>query len=390
MLPIQRRYIALFAGEGWTPLVERQGDDVFASLWQGNDLRLWTLVNRAEKPYAGKLLTVSHTRGTIYFDLIKGTEAQVEIKGEIACLNGSIDARGIGGFIAIPEKAITRDFDQFLQKQAEIFSRRDGDTDYPQGKEFVTAITRTSKYDRSNIPQGMTAIDAARVKLEVDLSDDGSPSGFYWKTPTERDVKLSAYAIDLTPVTNKQFAQFLKNSGYKPRHEKNFLKHWVNGKVPAGKEDHPVVYVDLEDARAYAKWAGKRLPTEDEWQYVAQGPKRLKYPWGNKMKSNACNNGQTNGTTSVYAFPDGRSPFGCYDMCGNTWEWTDSERSNEGRTRFCYVRGGSFYNIEGSHWYADGGALPCGLTTKFLLVWPGLDRCSTIGFRCVVDLAPIK
>ncbi|MHC4682655.1 MAG: family 16 glycoside hydrolase, partial [Planctomycetota bacterium] len=126
--------------------------------------------------------------------------------------------------------------------------------------------------------------------------------------------------------------------------------------------------------------------TEEEWQHAAQGPKRLKYPWGRKMKSNVCNNGKSKGTMSVYAFPEGRSPFGCYDMCGNTWEWTESERSNEGRSRFCYIRGGSFYKARGSGWYADNGPQPCARAAKFLLVWPGLDRCSTIGFRCVVDL----
>ena len=74
-------------------------------------------------------------------------------------------------------------------------------------------------------------------------------------------------------------------------------------------------------------------------------------------------------------------------MSGNTWEWTESERSNEGRSRFCYIRGGSFYTVEGSGWYLDNGPQPCDRAAKFLLVWPGLDRCSTIGFRCVVDLS---
>ena len=86
------------------------------------------------------------------------------------------------------------------------------------------------------------------------------------------------------------------------------------------------------------------------------------------------------------AFPQGRSPFGCYDMCGNVWQWTESQRS-DGRTRFCIIRGGSFYRARGSDWYMDGGPQPCAFAAKFLLTWPGLDRCATIGFRSVVDLS---
>src|SRR5690606_10541177 len=66
---------------------------------------------------------------------------------------------------------------------------------------------------------------------------------------------------------------------YKPRDTSNYLKHWTGGKIPKGQEDFPVVYVSYEDARAYAKWAGKRLPTEVEWQYAAQTPAGNEWPW---------------------------------------------------------------------------------------------------------------
>jgi formylglycine-generating enzyme required for sulfatase activity len=198
----------------------------------------------------------------------------------------------------------------------------------------------------------------------------------------ERTVTLEPYAIDLTPVTNAEFHRFNQASGYRPKHPENFLKHWADGKPVSGEEDHPVVYVDLDDARAYAKWAGKRLPTEEEWQFAAQGPEGRLYPWGDTMEPDRCPPTGA-GTLPVTAFPRGRSSFGCYAMCGAVWEWTESERS-DGRTRFCILKGGSSYQAEGSDWYADGGARPARFAAKFLLMWPGTDRCATIGFRCAI------
>ena len=164
-----------------------------------------------------------------------------------------------------------------------------------------------------------------------------------------KSVHLAAYAIDVTEVTNREFALFLEESGYRPRHPENFLKHWAGTVPPESQKETPVVYISLEDARAYAAWAGKRLPTEEQWQHTLEM---------------------------------GKAGYNCRRV----WNWTESERS-DGRTRFCILKGGADYQALGSDWYADGGQRSPEFSAKFLLMWPGLDRCATIGFRCAMDLA---
>ena len=83
-------------------------------------------------------------------------------------------------------------------------------------------------------------------------------------------------------MTNARFKEFLDATGYHPRDSGNFLRDWKDGTYPSGWGNKPVTWVSLEDARAYAHWAGKRLPHEWEWQYAAQGTDRRLYPWGNE------------------------------------------------------------------------------------------------------------
>jgi formylglycine-generating enzyme required for sulfatase activity len=312
-------------------------------------------------------------------------------------LEGNLRPRGVGAFVSGDEDALGDDFEEFLAGQAALERAADWDPNTPGLRETLRPVQRTKPCTRDEIPQGMVVVPATEFRMttryrnrecgfyEVDGRTAAHPShGLHKMVSFERDVQLRPYAIDATPVTNEQFTEFLQQSGYRPLDERNFLKHWKGRRVPPGLKDHPVVYVDLADARAYAQWAGKRLPSEQEWQYAAQGRDGRTYPWGDRWQEGLCNKGPS-GTSSVTAFPEGRSPFGCYDMCGNTWEWTESQRS-DGRTRFCIVKGGSYFQAEGSRWYADGGPQPCDFAAKFLLLWPGLDRCATIGFRCVVDL----
>ncbi len=399
MLPIQRRYVRLLCGERWTPLVPTLHADVFASLWEGDGVRLWTLVNRSERAVESAVLAIEARHGENYFDLVQGGELRgAFVNGQIQ-LAGELPPRGIGAFVAGKPAALGKYFAKFLAGQSKVNRRADFDKTSPSRHTTLAAVRPTKRFSRDSLPFGMVALTPPAeltMKVEFRVRECGfydsqteealTFPGLHRPLVLERQVKLAPYAIDLTPVTNAQFAAFLKASGYRPKHTERFLKHWRHGAPPPGRDEHPVVYVSLDDARAYAAWAGKRLPTEEEWQFTAAGPEQRRFPWGDTMRAGVCNDGSTGGTTPVTTFPNGRSPLGCFDMCGNVWHWTESERS-DGRTRFCILKGGSFYRARGSDWYADGGPQPCQFAAKFLLTWPGLDRCATIGFRCVEDLA---
>jgi formylglycine-generating enzyme required for sulfatase activity len=328
-----------------------------------------------------------------YFDLLVGREIHPSTGGESVALSGAIPPRGIGCFLSGTTGSLGNGFARFLKSQAQLAARLELTATAPAVTTELVPVRPTLPYSRQ--PSGMVELPAATLELNIEMRirecgfyDSAPPSGDAYNFQTRRfrrAISFPRFAMDETPVTNAQFAEFLKASRYRPVHGEHFLKHWMGGRPPVGLEDHPVVYVGLEDARAYASWAGKRLPAEEEWQYAAQSADGRIYPWGEQMEPGRCNAGETGGTTPVKAFSRGRSPFGCYDMCGNVWQWTESERS-DGRTRFCIIRGGSFYSAKGSGWYMDGGPRPANFAAKFLLTWPGLDRCSTIGFRCAADL----
>ncbi len=204
--------------------------------------------------------------------------------------------------------------------------------------------------------------------------------GFILFDEGPRLIEMSGYYIDPYEVTNAAFKQFIDATAYQPAIPHNFLRHWQNG-YPQELANHPVVWVSLDDARAYASWAGKRLTTDIEWQRAAQGTDGRAWPWGSQFDPALCNSDSEH-TTPVDAYPGNISPAGVRDMVGNVWEWIDVV-SSEGWHNWCFIRGGSYYNARGSMWYTEGGAQPVHHHHKFLLMNPSLDRCGTIGFRCV-------
>jgi serine/threonine-protein kinase len=153
------------------------------------------------------------------------------------------------------------------------------------------------------------------------------PAGEFLMGPKRRRVHLDAFYVDRVPVTNLAFKRFLDATGYRPSDADagRFLAHWRGGRLEPALEQHPVVFVSWVDARAYATWAGRRLPSEAEWEKAARGTDGRRYPWGRSEPgpSRANYDKAHGGTTAVGAFPDGASPYGALDLAGNVWEWCE-------------------------------------------------------------------
>jgi len=363
--PVLRRYQSLFSGGEWsplegTPVVAGVAGPVFASRFAEGEVTLWTLVNRAEEPYVGALLRPEQrdtAPGRRWFDLIGGTE----LEPRSSAIHGALPGRGLGAVLAVPAEAVDEDLLAFLDRQAA--RRRSTDTTFPQRP--TVRVTRPYA-PASVVPEGFAALPAGpreltvRYRLRETGFYEGAPYVEDWKplpprlhqeiVEQRREDSPAPSAVAVHEVTNAEYARFLTESGYAPRRPERFLEHWVDGRPAPGTEHEPVTHVDLDDARAYAGWAGLRLPTEDEWQAAAEaGLLRRAEP--------------------------------------KVWNWTESEH-RDGRTRFVMLKGGSAFRAEGSDWYLDGGELDPQVSVKLLLCGAPVARSARIGFRCAADLRP--
>ena len=244
---------------------------------------------------------------------------------------------------------------------------------------LISETRKTKPY--SSIPKGMVLIPSGKYLFHSTNDDNFLPY-----PQDSGEVYIASFYLDVYPVTNDQFYQFIKATHYQPADTSNYLKHWRAGKYKESEKSYPVVWVNSQDAKRYCEWAGKRLPGEKEWQWAAQGNSDNLWPWGNKFDSTRCNNA-LGGPTAVNEFENGASPFGVKDMVGNVWQLTNDLYDN-GSHYFMMIRGGSYYKPTSSWWYVKGGPEPLNQRQMLLIVGPGLDRNATVGFRCAADILP--
>jgi formylglycine-generating enzyme required for sulfatase activity len=353
-------------------------------------------VNRNEYAVKGPQLRISATPGARYFDLWHGTELKPEVENGQAVLSFDLDPRGYGSILQISTAANDRlshlleRMHQLAQSPLTSFSSEW----HPLQQKIVeiphTAVPQSTPSGMIQIPGTAYSFRASGIEIEGG-NDVGVDVQYPWEDAPVRNhlhrVSIDPFFIDKHPVTNAQFKHFVDATKYHPNDDHNYLRHWQRGNYPEGWGNKPVVWISIEDARAYAAWAGKRLPHEWEWQLAAQGTDGRQYPWGNSWQAGAVpepDQGRTmRPPDDVEAHPLGNSVAGPTDMVGLVWQWTD-EYTDE-HTRAAILKGGSYYQPQGSMWYFPQ-AYKVTEHGKYLLLAPGKDRSGTIGFRCVVDV----
>ncbi|SIM81492.1 SUMF1/EgtB/PvdO family nonheme iron enzyme [Micromonospora cremea] len=341
MRRVQTSHAAWLRAEDWVPLADHPGaGQVYASRWTHENEPLWTVVNRGAD-HDGPWLVTDVRAGRRFVDLVTGAELSVTETGDgRLAVGGPLPAGAIAAVVVTDA----------------VVQRHEPPTGDPSFPARAAVRVRTPWAPRPQLPRGMAAVEAGRRNLAV--RHRVRESGLYGEAPyvdewkplpprlhhtgtLRRNVRLGRFAIATHEVTHGEYAEFLRATGYRPVRPERFTA----GRGPAGA---PVTGVELADARAYAAWAGLRLPTEDEWQVAAEAGLLVR-----------------------------REPL--------VWNLTESEHS-DGRTRFAILKGGADYRADGSDWYLDGGPQPADVSVKLLLTGAGLTRSDQVGFRCAADL----
>ncbi|UCF94259.1 MAG: SUMF1/EgtB/PvdO family nonheme iron enzyme [Desulfobacterales bacterium] len=216
------------------------------------------------------------------------------------------------------------------------------------------------------VPEGEFIMGITPEELrQIFILDQKQNPIFATEVPA-RKFYLEAYYIDRYPVTNYQYRQFIEKTGHRAP---IFLNHptW-------GQPMQPVIFVGWDDARAYANWAGKALPTEAQWEKAGRGTDGRWWAWGNEFLPNRCNSREhgLQHTSEIGLFDNGVSSYGCYDMSGNVWEMCEGQWLED----HLPMRGGCFL----------GSATFVRVTCRWTPEDP-INGAHWLGFRCVKEIA---
>ena len=319
MVAVLREHHELITYGEWEPLTKladsAEAHGVYASKFSKDGNSLFTIVNKSDQSYHGE----------IAFGLVD-----------------TVPAHGVAAIWHTPAESMLLNF-SYAEKPADF------PTHHNVRKVELTGDIKEFEFTYRNRECSLYT-EAHFIECWKPL-----PPNYHQIFNDRISVPAQVGQLDKFEVSNAQYFEFIKATGYQPKVANRFLAHWVDGAPTAEQLEQPVTYIDLADAQAYATWRGARIPTEWEWQLNSAEIER-------------------------------RSP-----LC---WNLTNSEQS-DGRTRFVILKGGSDYNIRNgqgetspsgiteSDWYVDGGKRDETWVEKLLLMGLGLSRSENISFRCI-------
>lgn len=358
---IYKQFGYLYTSDSWKPYLPSGRTDIHLSSWEDSKVRIWNIATDKEH-MAGKFDLIVADKTMTYYNLWTGEKLSVN-KNTVTIPLDRFSC--VLGLKTQPSTAIANLLN---------LNRRETETPLPAfDKHTQFIITTTAKPAPKTIasvvplPQNLLTVKGGNYKLvtehvkrESDCFPDSGASSNYENTVEnglivhKTNVTIPTFQIMSRAVTNAQFAGFVKAAKYIPKDTVNYLKQWNGTVCPDSLLNKPVVNITLDDARAYARWAGMRLPTEWEWQVAAQEHEK-------DFKFN------------------------------EVFEWNESERF-DGHNTFVTLRGGcKNWTLQTSRWYFPGspdqkpagGPQPYNSHSIYFLMQTGFDRAGTIGFRCV-------
>lgn len=449
-----------FTSKNYTPLIPVTTDNIFANKWEFGNKVIYTIYSLLPEGYKGLLFEVKPAENRHFVDLwhhkelkpvqkdgkyFVEAEANSFNKSDLGTNNeGEVDC--IADFPVLLSSSLESDMLSVSASQGTVIKIWAGAPDYAkkplelkpgthqlsllksfgrfEGKFIIQLFdkdilideniaeikagtprlaTTTGKTAKTGTTVGMIKIPAGEFQFKPTNGDEFIP---YPKYNDGKTYQMNSFLMDKFPVTNAEFKSFMDKTGYKPTDKVNFLKHWLNGKISKAQEKQPVIYISYEDAQAYAKWAGKRLPSELEWQYAAQTPDLREWPWSKDTRNirreeepvtNSLTVYRIKGIDSVYTnlgngiieavgqHPKGANPYGLQDLVGSVWQLTN-DIYKSGSYDYIMMKGGSYYSPNSSWWYVQGGPRELHYRQFLLRVSEGFERNGTVGFRCVKDL----